>query len=107
MQRSKVVRSLFWELRAAGVDGSAKEVLRLAHFLLKSHLGEIGRSDDFGRLVDSRSLPMLPVDVVMADGGWRVLEFENSRTTHTDLEAVDEVVKASRLKKLMGSIWPR
>jgi hypothetical protein len=107
MQRSKVVRSLFWELRAAGVEGSAKEVLRLAHFLLKSHLGEVGRADDFGKVVDSRSLPLLPVDVVMADGGWRVLEFENSRTSHIDIEAVEEAVKASKLKRLMGSIWPR
>lgn len=107
MQRSKVVKALFWELRAAGVEGSAKEVLRLAYFLLQSHLGEIGKAEDFGRVVDSRALPLLPVDIVMADGGWRVLEFENSRTTHIDLEAVDEVVKTSRIKRLMGSIWPR
>jgi hypothetical protein len=107
MQRSKVVKSLFWELRAAGVEGSAKEVLRLAHFLLQSHLGEIGRADDFGRVVDSRALPLLPVDVVMADGGWRLLDFENSRLSHHDAEVVDDVVRTSRIKRLIGSLWPR
>lgn len=107
MQRSKVVRSLFWELRAAGVEGSAKDVLRLAHHILQSHLGEIGRSDDFGRVVDPRSLPFLPVDLAIADGGWRLIDFENSRATYLEVEAVDEVVRHSKLKRLLGSIWQR
>jgi hypothetical protein len=105
VQRSKVVKTLFWELRAAGVEGSAKDVLRLANFLLQSRLGEVGSSDDFGRIVDSRALPLLPVDVVLADGGWRLLEFENSRVSHLDSEVVHDVAKQSKLKRIMGSVW--
>jgi hypothetical protein len=105
MQRSKVVKTLFWELRAAGAEGSAKDVLRLAHFLLQSHLGEVGRPDDFGRVVDSRALPALPVDVALASGGWRLLDFENSRASHTDLDYVDEIAKTSKLKRIMESLW--
>ncbi|HZG45489.1 MAG TPA: hypothetical protein VEZ41_04375 [Allosphingosinicella sp.] len=101
MQRSKVIRSLFWELRAAGVEGSAKDVLRLAHFIMRSHLGEVGRADDFGRVVDPRALPFLPVDVVMADGGWRLLEFENSRASYVERDAVDENALRKRVKRLM------
>jgi hypothetical protein len=106
MQRSRVVKTLFWELRAAGVEGSAKDVLRLAHFILRSHLGEIGRADDFGRVVDSRALPLLPVDVVMADGGWRLLEFENSRVSYLESEVAHDAAKHSKLKKIMWSLWP-
>jgi hypothetical protein len=106
MQRSKIVKVLFWELRAAGVEGSAKDILRLAHFLLQSHLGEIGREDDFGRVVDSRALPGLPVDIAMADGGWRLLEFENSRARHLDSEVNHDAAGRSKLKRIIGSLWP-
>ena len=107
MQRSKVVKSLFWELRAAGIEASAKDTLRLAHFILQSHLGEVDRADDFGKVVDSRALPLLPVDVVLADGGWRVLDFENSRVSHLESEVAHDAARQSKLRKMLGSLWPR
>lgn len=107
MRRSQVVKTIFWELRAAGVEGSAKDVLRLAHFIVQSHAGEVGRLDDFGRVVDSRALPHLPVDLVMSDGGWRLLEFERSRAVDHDPDAAERYSTRSRVRKLIGSLWPR
>lgn len=107
MRRSSTVRALFWELRAAGIDGSAKDVLRLAYFILRSHQGELGRLDDFGRMVDSRALPMLPVDVVIANSGWRVVEFENSRAQAREPDTVDQVARHRRIEGLIGRLWPR
>ena len=107
MRRSQVIKTIFWELRAAGVEGSAKDVLRLAHFLVRSHQGEIGKSDDFGRVVDSRALPYLPVDIVMADGGWRVIEFENCRVSYRDIDAPEMFETRSQIEKLVGTLWPR
>lgn len=74
--------------------------------MMRSHLGEIGSSDDFGRVVESRAMSLLPVDVVMADGGWRVLEFENSRVIHHELDAPEYFLGRAKLKKIMGSLWP-
>lgn len=105
MQRSQIIKAMFWELRAAGIPGSARDVLRLAHMLLLSHKGELGRADDFGRIVDSRVLPLLPVDVIMADGGWQVLEFENSRAIHHDPDAFDRYRYNSRIEGLVGRLW--
>jgi hypothetical protein len=102
MQRSKVVKSLFWELRAAGVNGSAKEVLRLAHFLLRSHLGEVGRADDYGRVVEPRSFPYLPVDVALATGGWGLVEFENVRAGRTEDEFEHDPTRRSKFKRMSG-----
>ena len=107
MRQTQVIKSLFWELRAAGVEGSARDVLRLAHFLLRSHNGEVRKSDDFGRVVDSRALPFLPVDVVMADGGWRILEFENSRSGFQESDDADQFAFKAKIKRLMGSVWRR
>lgn len=107
MRQSQVIKTIFWELRAAGIEGSAREVLRLAHFLVRSHLGEIGSSDDFGRVIDSRALPFLPVDVVLADGGWRMLEFEHHRAVYHDWDAPELFADRSRIEKLIGSLWPR
>jgi len=107
MRRSQTVKALFWELRAAGIEGSARDVLRLAHFLLRSHQGEIGSFSDFGRIVDSRTLPMLPVDVVLANGGWRVVEFENSRLSAHDPDATERFAINKRIEKLIGKLWPR
>lgn len=99
MGPAKTIKSLFWELRAAGIDGSAKDVLRLAHFLLQSHHGEIRSSDEFGRIVDPRTLPLLAVDIAMKDGGWQVLAFENIRSTHVEREAYDYFLHRSRREK--------
>jgi hypothetical protein len=107
MRKSQVVKSIFWELRAAGVEGSARDVLRLAHFLVRSHLGEIAKSDDFGRVVESRALPMLPVDIVMADGGWRLVDFENSRIGYMDVDAPEYFTAKLKIERFVGPLWPR
>jgi hypothetical protein len=96
MRKSQVVKSIFWELRAAGVEGSARDILRLAHFLVRSHLGEISKPDDYGRVVESRSLPLLPVDIVMAGGGWRLVDFENSRLGYRDFDAPESFTTKSK-----------
>lgn len=107
MKRSHTVRAIFWELRAAGAEGSAKDVLRLAYFLLRSHQGEIARADDFGRVVDSRALPMLPVDVVMGNAGWRVVEFENSRASNNDFDPSEIFARERRIERFVGRLCPR
>jgi len=107
MRKSQVVKSIFWELRAAGIEGSARDVLRLAHFLVRSHLGEIAKSDDFGRVVESRSLPLLPVDIVLADGGWCLIDFENSRVSYIDADAPERFSVRSKIERLVGPLWPR
>lgn len=107
MRKSQVVKSIFWELRAAGVEGSASDVLRLAHFLVRSHRGEIAKSDDFGRIVESRTLPLLPVDIVMADGGWRLIDFENSRIGYRDFDAPEYFAAKSKIERLVGPLWVR
>ena len=107
MRKSQVVKSIFWELRAAGVEGSARDILRLAHFLVRSHLGEIAKTEDYGRVVESRSLPLLPVDIVMAGGGWRLVDFENSRLGFRDFDAAESFMARSRIERLTGPLWPR
>ena len=106
MRRAKTVKALFWELRAAGVEGSAKDVLRLAYFILRSHQGEVGASDDFGRVIDSRALPMLPVDVAMQSGGWRLVEYENSQCSHLESDATDQFWVTRKIERLVGKLWP-
>lgn len=106
MRKSQVVKSIFWELRAAGVEGTARDILRLAHFLVRSHLGEISKSDDYGRVVESRSLPLLPVDVVMAGGGWRLVDFENSRLGYRDFDAPESFTTRLKIERLTGPLWP-
>lgn len=107
MRRSETVRALFWELRAAGVDGSARDILRLADLLLRSHKGEIGGLGDFGRVVDSRAFPFLPVDVVINRAGWRVVDFENSRVDRFDIDTVDSMAGVKKAERLVGKLWPR
>lgn len=105
MNRSQIIKGVFWELRAAGVEGSARDILKLADFMLRSHLGEIGSAEDFGRVVDSRTLPLVAVDFAIADGGWRVLEYENRQISFCDVDgtAINETKRI--IEGYIGSLW--
>ena len=105
MTRAQLVKEIYWELRSSGIPGTARELLRMADFLVRSHSGEIGSLNDFGRVVDSRALPLLPVDVVMADAPWRVLEFERRRNSQFDPDAPEVFAARARIKKLLGAGW--
>ena len=105
MRRAAAVKSIFWELRAAGIEGSARDLLRLAHFLLRSHTGELHHADEFGRVVDSRSLPLIPVDYAMAQGGWRILEFETARWSFVDVDVYDAQLTHRKLERIIGPLW--
>lgn len=105
MRRADAVKSIFWELRASGIAGSARDILRLAHFLLKSHTGEVGKVTDFGRVVDSRALPLVPVDFAINHGAWKILEFENSRNNFQDSDGYESHEALRRLERVIGPLW--
>jgi hypothetical protein len=105
MNRSRIIKGIFWELRAAGVEGSAREILQLADFMLRSHLGEVGSSDDFGRIVDSRTLPLIAVDYAIADGGWRIIDFENQQSSFFDTDMVSFNETKRKIERYVGSLW--
>ncbi len=76
MNRSSKVRAVYHELRIAlGDQVSAKEALRSA-----ARMVELFDADDalFGASVREQraNFDELPVDVAVADGGWRVLSKE-------------------------------
>ena len=79
----------------------------MADLLVRSHAGEIGKSSDFGRLVDGRALPLLPVDIVMNHSPWKVLEFELSRNGLRELDASELCAARARINRLLRAGWPQ
>ena len=105
MRNPDRVRAIFQELRAAGIDASARDLLRLAHFILRANLTDQGENGDFSPSEDSRALPLLPVDVAMNTGGWRVMEFENIRLAADDPSPTRRGAIMKKLNKLLGPQW--
>ena len=105
MHRAQLIKAIFWELRSAGIPGTARDLIRMADFFVRSHAGEIAKPADYGRVIDSRALPLLPVDVVMNESPWKVLEFELSRNHHFDLDAPELSAARARINMLLGPEW--
>jgi len=108
MQNPARVKAIFHELRAAGVDASARDLLRLAHLILQLHHAEAADGTaELHNIIDSRSLPMLPVDVAIGNWSWRVLEFELFRRQSDEMDPSIVNAVSRRLTNLLGSQWER
>jgi hypothetical protein len=101
------VRAIYAELRASvGVEASAGDLLRLAHFIVKSYAPDLDDSDVYGRPRDSRSFFALPVDVAMEDGGWRILHFEERRSFGIDdIDPQDFAILELHIRRNLGPQW--
>lgn len=80
MRKSALVLQVFAELKhALGPDVPDGDVLRLANALLRAYVHT--QEDEGPRLRATAFLPFISeeVDAAMADGGWRVLDFESRR----------------------------
>lgn len=106
-RRSALIKAIYAELReAAGPEAEARHLIQLAHIVLRAYLNEDERSDGFGQPGTSRSFDTLPVDLAMSDGGWRVLEFENSRRVTVDEIEVGELERLRPIvEQILGRSW--
>lgn len=76
MRRSEKVTAIYRELRqAVGGRATAGEVLACAASLVDLFLDE-DEGPDFDLHTGRQPFDMLPVDVALADGGWRLLSRE-------------------------------
>ena len=111
MQNPARLRAIYAELRrAAGKEIAAADLLRLAHFLLKQYRLDAARVevDEYGRPVDSRAFFALPVDVAMADGGWRILNFEERRSFGIDdISPLEKSLITRLVRRYVRSEWPQ
>jgi hypothetical protein len=107
MRRSNRLRAIYFELRhAAGTEVSAGDLLRLAHFILKSYGVDKDELADFGKPRDSRAFYALPVDEAMRDGGWQVLDFEEHRAFGIDdLEPPELALLKFSIQRFLGPQW--
>lgn len=107
MQKPALIRAIFAELRASlGPDVPAGDLIRLAHLIVRAHTEEQDELAEFGRQGESRSLVSLAVDVAMADGGWRILEFEaHKREYLDDVDRERVCVIKPLIQKYLGPEW--
>ena len=99
MTRSQKVREVYRELRLS-VQGkvSARELLHCAAALVESYDDDVDHSCFELR---SGGLPFecQALDVAFADGGWRVMNYEESRQ--------DELLRSETMEVLMHNGWAR
>lgn len=107
MQKSARIRAIFAELRAAGVDAPARDLLRIANYILQSFGGEVPDDPSLREPpTDTRQFFALPVDEAMKDGGWQVLEFEAKRQlTFEDMTPEARTTFINRIRKALGAEW--
>lgn len=106
MQKSVRLRAIFAELRLAGVEASARDMLRIANYILQTFGAdgeEIELSDE---PIDTRRFLALPLDEAMEDGGWKILEFEARRKIEDDdLTPETQTFFVHRMRKILGPSW--
>lgn len=106
MQKSIRLRAIFAELRAAGVDAPARDLIRIANYILLTFSADAVDDDLESRPVDPRSLLALPIDQAMNDGGWRVLEFETRRQVEQDEPSPEaRSLFLHCIRKVLGAEW--
>jgi hypothetical protein len=106
MRRSEKLRQIYRELRLAGVEAPASDLVQIASLILRAYSGDTDEVDDFGVPRDTRSLVHMPVDSAMEDGGWRVLEFELKQSRSIDDLDPERLHYIRRIaRKVIGSPW--
>lgn len=106
MRRADKLREIYAELRASGIEAPAADLIRIAHIILRAYAGDDETIDEFGRPRDSRMLSGMAVDDAMRDGGWRVLDYEASRSRGIDDLGPEELASFRRkARKVLGTPW--
>jgi len=106
LRRSDKIRQIYSELRSTGVEGSASDLIKIANAILRTYAGEEDSDDFLSAPVDSKSFVDRSVDNAMADGGWRILEFEETRRRSIDDCSITELREIRRkAHKLIGNTW--
>ena len=107
VQKSARIRAIFAELRAAGVEAPARDLLRIANYILQTFGGEIPEDASLrDPSPDTRQFFTLPVDEAMKDGGWQILEFEARRQqTLEEMTPEARTTFINRIRKALGSEW--
>lgn len=106
MQKSAQLRAIYAELRSAGVEAPASDLLKIANFILLT-FSSVDSLDPEELNFEGRPFFGLPLDKAMDDGGWRILEFE-ARRLGIGLEELPPEANAlfiQRLRKAMGPEW--
>jgi hypothetical protein len=106
MRKGDLLRSIYAELRSSlGREVTAGEVIRLANLILRSYTGLEDFREDGRAGGPGRSLVCLAVDTAMRDGGWRVMEFEESQRSHDDDDGYLDAEIYSLIGTLLGPEW--
>lgn len=101
MSRPRQVREIFFELRRTlGAQVSSRDLLELAAAVVERFHGD---DDDGTNGHESGAYPFdcRPVDVALADGGWRVMAWETRRGMALTEEDSESRMLSSRLRSLM------
>jgi hypothetical protein len=106
VQKSLRLRAIFAELREAGVEASARDLLRIANYILQTFAANGEEIDLSDTPMDPRAFFALPLDKAMEDGGWRVLEFEARR--HAEVQEMSPEARTlfvHCIRKALGPEW--
>lgn len=106
MRKVDKLREIYAELRAAGLEAPASDLIKLASIILHAYGSDDYEIDAFGVPREGRSLIRMPLDQAMGDGGWRVLEFEARRGRCIDDIEVEELAALRQTaRKVFGPQW--
>jgi hypothetical protein len=108
MRKPALIRALYAELRQMlGDEVSSSDVLKIANKFLQAYTDPLDETSDYGVPTDSRSFHSLPVDEAMRDGGWRIMSFEERKTSNwldtsepLDIARLDPIIE-----KYIGPEW--
>lgn len=107
MNRSLHVKKIFQVILNSDIGITAGDAIRLAALIVETAYDEPQGYRDRGNVV--ANFYSQPVDVAIADGGWRILVEDgrsNSCIFDEEPEAAD--ITAKRLQRLIGKVrWPR
>lgn len=105
MRKHDVLRAIYVELRATlGPEIPAGEVIRLANLILRAYSGLDHESID-DHSGSRTSIVSMAVDTAMQDGGWRVLEFEESQCSLHERDYDVMLELRPIIEKFLGPEW--
>lgn len=106
MRKPKRIRMIYAELREVlGPSVPASDLLKVANVILRAYNTDVSDSDGFGRPGFNRSIVSLPLDEAIADGGWRVLEFEQSERPDSFHDKDFSFILKLTVTSFLGAGW--
>ncbi len=105
MQKPRLVRAIYDEIRRGIPHLAAGEALKLAHRFLLAYTSERAQ-EEFGREVEGRALGRLPLDQAWKDGGWLIWDYEARRASeHDHLDSSELAALRPAIERYLGPEW--